>query len=189
MDVLMRMLRRLVLFLACAGSTAQATAGDNLQLHEQEIKAGLLYNFLKYTEWPDASFSRSASVTVCVFAGDPFEDNIRPMEGRTVNQRDIAVRRISGVRDAEGCHLLFIHAGEKKRWPDLREFLSGKNILTVSDFSTFTSSGGMIEFGRKGSRIDASLNIDAVNAAGLHVEERLLRLVTLVHSGLTEKRP
>jgi hypothetical protein len=169
---------RMVFLLLC--SIAPAQAGGSLSLHEQEIKAGLLYNFLKYTTWPESSFTPAGIVTVCIYGDDPFGGGLKPMEGRTVNQRAIAVRQL---RDMDGCHLLFVNAREKDRWPQLKQALAQKNILTVSDFSAFASSGGMIELGHRDNRVNASLNIDAVNAAGLRVEDRMLKLVTVTHQG------
>jgi hypothetical protein len=161
---------------------AQGYAADSLQLAEQEIKAGLLYNFLKYTEWPAGA--DPSSISVCIFGDDPFGGYLDPMAGRTVNQRVITLRNIRDVSEAEGCQLLFVNAAEKTRWPQLQKFLAGKSILSVSDFSGFTAAGGMIEFGHQNNHISASLNIDSVNAAGLRVQERLLRLVTVVHPGV-----
>jgi len=79
--------------------------------------------------------------------------------------------------------MLFINADEKASWQKLHSSLLGKNILTVSDIHGFTSSGGMIEFSRKNDRITVLLNQDAINAAKLSVQSRLLKLVTVVRGG------
>ena len=157
-------------------------ADDALQLHEQEIKAGLLYNFLKYTEWPPDKMN-GTSMTVCVFGDNPFEGYLQPMAGRTVNQREIVIRLVHSVQETEHCQLLFVNAGEQGRWPQLQKFLAGKSILTVSDFSGFTDTGGMIEFSHRNDHISAEINLDAANSAQLHVQDRLLKLVTVVHQG------
>jgi uncharacterized protein DUF4154 len=178
-------LTRLVGMLLVLGAMlpVAAHADESLQLREQEIKAGLLYNFLKYVEWPpiDATHA-TAPVTVCVFGDDPFNGYLQPMIGRTVNRRKIAVRSIRDFPEAAACDLLFINTAEKDRWPQLQKFLTGKTILTVGDFNRFADTGGMIEFGRKDDHINVSLNIDAVTAARLRVEDRLLKLVTVTHS-------
>lgn len=166
----------LLLFLL-AGVPVHSFAADVLQLHEQQIKAGLLYNFLKYTEWP----ASHPSMVVCVFGEDPFEGYLQPMEGRSVNQMEITLRFIHTVHEMDTCNLLFVNAGERKQWPTLQKALAEKNVLTVSDFEGFAASGGMIEFGKKNEHIDVDLNIDAVNATHLHVRDRLLKLVTVVH--------
>jgi len=173
----MAVLTRIFCFLALLIVPAIAVA-ETLQLEEQEIKAGLLYNFLKYTDWPA---NHSSSMMVCIFGDDPFEGYLDPMNGRTVNQRSIALRKIHTIPEAEGCQLLFVNANEKGRWPQLHKFLIGKNVLTISDFAGFVTSGGMIEFGHKDTHISADLNIDAVTVAGLRMQDRLLRLVSVVH--------
>lgn len=176
----MRFLRLLVLCL-CLNTQPARAAEDSLQLQAQEIKVGLLYNFLKYTQRLDST-SEQDKITVCLFGNDPIKPYLQPMAGRTVNQREIVVRAVRNIRDAEHCHLLFIGNGEKKHWPEMRNFLAGKSVLTVSDSDDFTDSGGMIEFGRKDNHISVNLNMDALTAAGLRVQDRLLRLVTVVHA-------
>src|ERR1700722_3566878 len=155
---------RLILCVLLATPVPAAHAADNLELHEQEIKAGLLYNFLKYTDWP-ADKTAGSSVVVCVFGDNPFGGYLQPMAGRTVNQREIVLNTIREMRDVEKCHLLFVNASEKDRWPQLLKFLDSKSVLTVSDFAGFADSGGMIEFGHKDNHISAVLNINATDNA------------------------
>jgi hypothetical protein len=162
-------------------SATEAIAEENLQLQEQEIKAGLLYNFLKYTEWPPTSMEKFSSVSVCIFGDDPFEGYLQPMAGRTVNQRSIAIRKVNEIHETLTCQLLFVNANEKERWPQLRDSLKGKAVLTVSDFRDFVETGGMIEFARKDNHISVDLNMGAVTNAGLHMQDRLLKLVTVVN--------
>ena len=57
------------------------------------------------------------------------------------------------------------------------------------DFREFVNSGGMIEFGLKDDRINVQMNIDAVEAARLRVEDRLLKLATVVHPAPSEGAP
>jgi hypothetical protein len=172
------------LILLIAGSPSLPEAADNLQLHEQEIKAGLLYNFLKYTTWP----APSSSMAVCVFGADPFEGYLQPMAGRSVNQMEITLHFVRDVQETGSCNLVFVNADEKGQWPELQKFLARRSILTVSDFEGFTDSGGMIEFTRRNEHVSVDLNIEAVTSAHLHVQDRLLKLVTVVHSGVVRGR-
>jgi hypothetical protein len=173
-------LTALLLLLAPAAARAQ----ENLQLVEQEIKAGLLYNFLKYTAWPqDRAPAPNAPIIVCLLGGDPFAGRLQPMAGRTVNQRTIQLRNLQMVEDAEPCSLLFVHADEKPQWGQLSLSLAARPMLTVSDFPGFADAGGMIEFTRAGNRIGVKINAGAVAAAHLQVEDRLLRLANPVRGG------
>jgi len=163
MALLTRILYLIALLLLCL--TAKVRADDALQLHEQEIEAGLIYNFLKYIEWPSADAARTGTMTICLYGDDPFKGYLQPMQGRTVNQRRIDLRTVHDAASMASCDLLFVNAAEKDQWPQLEK-----------------SSGGMIEFGRTDDHIRVSLNLDAVSAAKLKVEDRLLKLVTVMQN-------
>lgn len=168
--------RRLVVLLLCLAVSFPAAA-QQVQLAEQKIKAGMVYNFLKYTNWPNAD--AAAPMQLCIFGADPFGGSLQPLVGRSVNQRSIVLRHIKS-EEAASCDLLIIAAAEKKRWPEISRLLTGKPVLTVSEIKGFTDSGGMIAFGHRQSRIQALLHTGAITAAGLTVEDRLLGLVTVV---------
>jgi len=155
-------------------------AAENLQLVEQQIKAGLLYNFLKYTEWPEDQAPMSREAVVCLLGGDPFGGHLQPMAGRTVNQQVIGIKSVPEVAEIENCSLLVVHSDQQSNWPNLQRMLAGHSVLTVSDMPGFATSGGMIEFTRTDNRIGVTINTDTVTAAHLVVQERLLRLARTV---------
>ena len=66
---------------------------------------------------------------------------------------------------------------------ELRAALAMKPMLTVSNAEGFADSGGMIEFTRTDNRIGVKINTNAVTAAHLQVEDRLLRLATPASAG------
>jgi YfiR/HmsC-like len=180
----MKTAARLIVVLLAVVITAQVVrAEENVQLVEQKIKAGLIYNFLKYTQWPQGSPRQAGTtIVVCLFGGDPFDGNLQPMAGRTVNQRSIEIREIGSAADAPACAMLVLNGGRKADWAQLKGALAGKDILTVSDFDGFAESGGMIEFTRIDSRIGVKINTDAVTATHLAVEDRLLKLASAMRA-------
>lgn len=160
-----------------------ADTGDNLQLYEQKIKAGLIYNFLKYTEWPASKAGTSNAINVCIFGpSDPFDGYLQPIEERTVNQRSIKVVHIYSTEKITDCHLLFLGNSEEGRWQDIRPLLTDKSILTVGDFRGFSDAGGMIEFDTANNRIQINLNIQAIAASHLHIYDSLRRLAKTTQS-------
>jgi hypothetical protein len=158
---------------------ASSFGQEALQLAEQKIKAGLLYNFLKYTQWP-APIGETA--VVCLLGGDPFEGHLAPMAGRTVNQRTIAIRDLSDGEGTDGCSLLVVHAAQAANWETLRPTLTRSSVLTVGDFEGFAIRGGMIEFTKLDDRIGVTINVDAVADTHLRVHDRLLKLASIIHS-------
>jgi hypothetical protein len=168
----------LAVFMPCLPAQAQ----NSLQMEEQKIKAGLIYNFLKYTQWPPEA-AASSSLVVCIFSiEDPFSGYLQPIEDRTVNQRSISLRHISRIEDAANCHMLFVGNDEQEQWPALRRSLDKKSVLTVGDFEGFAGNGGMIEFDTKNNRVQIELNPDAASAAHLRIYENLRRLAKTTHA-------
>lgn len=155
------------------GAAAAQEAG---RLTEQDVKAGMIYNFLRYTHWPEAR----GPLTVCVYGRDPFAGRLAPMEGRTVNQRAIEVLAVDAAAPLERCSLLFLNGDEREQWPRLRTVLEDQGVLTVSDYDGFARSGGIIEFTRVNNRVGVRINVAAANAAHLRLEDRLLRLASVV---------
>ncbi len=180
MAKLKRALRSLVFGVAAAllSVAPVAAAQDSVRLAEQDIKAGLLYNFLRYTEWPQAR----EAVVVCVYGRDPFSGRLTPMSGRTVNQQPIRIRFIDAQSEIDGCSMLFVNAEERADWPGLRTYLARRNVLTVSDYEGFARTGGMIEFTRANNRVGVRVNPGAAQAANLVIQDRLLRLASIVET-------
>ncbi len=165
-----------------------AQAKQEIRLYEQEIKAGLIYNFLKYTTWPAASLGRGDKINLCLYGDDTLGNSLQQMEERSVNRKEITITTIYSISDKlDSCHMLFISASRRASWPELQDYLSGKNTLTISDFEGFATSGGMIEFTRKNNHIGADLNQDALTTAKLSVQQRLLNLVHTVRGGKEAK--
>ena len=156
---------------------------SQLQLSAQKIKAGLIYNFLKYTEWPSEKMATTpATLVVCIFGTeDPLSGYLQPIEERTVHQHVVKLQHISTVEEAAKCHMLFVGGDEQAQWPALRTFLANKSVLTVGDFNGFSRAGGMIEFSTEDNRIQIWLNIEAVSESRLHIYDSLRRLAKVTH--------
>lgn len=152
------------------------SAREPLELYEQKIKAGLLYNFLKYTEWPE---NHVEEMKVCLFGEDVLEAELQPMAERTVQQRPITLKNATTIEEVKDCQLVYVGKKGRRSWPALRQALRGQSILTVSDIQGFNEAGGMVVFGRKDDRIHVEINLDAVEKAHLRVGERLLKLASI----------
>lgn len=155
----------------------------SLQLYEQKIKAGLVYNLLKYTAWPKESSSQiNGKLQICLFGEDPFDGYLSPLEGRTAQQAPISIIRISSVEETQGCSAVIIHRNREKHLPELLQFLKNKNVLTISDITQFAQRGGMVEMAKEEEKISLYINKDAVNHAGLNIQGPMLKLAKIVAS-------
>lgn len=159
---------------------AQTTAA--LQLYEQKIKASLVYNFLKSTSWPDFPQAKNeTSIKICLFGGDPFDGYLYPLEGRTAQRHVITIIQTNSLRQVDDCHILFIHRDQKRFLGDILKYLDSKSILTMSDMEGFSRRGGMVELAtQKDQRVHLLINKNAVEYAGLDIEQSMMKLAQLV---------
>lgn len=160
-----------VLLLAPVSARSQ----ESLELYEQKIKAGLVYNFLKYTTWPAETLARGR-LRVCLLGEGSFDSYLYPLRGRTAQQLSIDIARVDGAGEARSCHLLFIHRSEAGALPGILAALKDSHVLTVSDIDRFAARGGMVELTLLDRRVGLRINAGAVSSRGLAIQPRLMKL-------------
>ncbi len=184
------MLRRLGILLAILGmtsnwtSTADAQAGD-ADSSEYLIKAGFIYNFAKFVEWPSAAFSQPDSpIVIGVLGADPFGNFLdRIVEDKKIGARGFVVRRYKWgkeLKDLKDCKILFISASEKTHIDEILLSVKGLPILTVGETPGFAERGGVIRFTLEDNRVRFEVNVDAAHQADLNISSRLLTLAKII---------
>jgi len=151
-------------------------------LSEYQVKAAYLFNFLKFVEYPSASFADPlAPIVIGVVGDDPFGSALpQVVIGKTVQGRDLVIRVYRIGEDLRGAHILFISASERKKIPMILSSLRGSSVLTVSDTAGFLDAGGMIQFLNEDSRVRFAINVDATSRAKLKMSSKLLTLAKIV---------
>ncbi|NOZ67719.1 MAG: YfiR family protein [Deferribacteres bacterium] len=177
--------RYIVLIIFCfILSWVQSPYAESTTPREYLIKAGFLYNFAKFVEWPDDAFAdKSIPLNLCILGRDPFGPALRSVEGETFMGRKLVVRRFSRLREIDNCHILFISSSEKKRLPAILARMKGKQILSVADMEGFARRGGIINLIKVKDRIRFEINVDAARRAGLKISSKLLNLATIIREG------
>ncbi len=155
---------------------AAATADT---LAEDSVKAGIILNFAKYTEWPGAALAGD-SLRVCGLGNQPLSGKLAQMQGRQVQSREIQVRILTRADEWRDCHVLFIPAAEKQRGDAILRALAQAPVLTVGDSEEFAQSGGIIGLKLRAGRVRFDINLAAARKAGLSLSSQLLKLADTV---------
>ena len=177
-----RRTRIILAVLVCAHIVAAPNARAQDALSEYQVKAAYLFNFLKFVEWPDDSFADSlAPIVIGVVGEDPFGSALPQVTiGKTVQGRDLVIRKYRTGEDVRGAHILFISPSEKKRLPMILSSLRGSSVLTVADTDGFLDAGGMIQFLNENDRVRFAINVEATSRANLKMSSKLLSLAKVV---------
>jgi len=166
-------------------STAAAQAGDASDSSEYLIKAGFIYNFAKFVEWPTAAFPQSDSpIVIGVLGTDPFGNTLdRIVEDKKIGTRGFIVKRYKwskDLKDLRDCKILFVSASEKAHIDEIVQVVKGLPILTVGETPGFAERGGMIRFTLEDNRVRFEVNVDAAHEADLNISSRLLTLAKII---------
>lgn len=142
---------------------------------KEQIKAALVFNFLKFTEWPaDAANAANAPLTLCVAGPDrKTEAAFAQVQGRMIENRPIQVRTVRG-NDVSACHLLYIHDNGRDLLPQLAA--GHPNLLTVGDQDDFTEAGGVIGLVEQQGRLQFKVNLEMLKRGNYKVSSQLLKL-------------
>ncbi|HZQ91321.1 MAG TPA: YfiR family protein [Terriglobales bacterium] len=150
---------------------------------EYEVKAAFLFNFLKFTEWPEESAGGvHAPLTIAVLGRDPFGKTLDQMlADKTVRGRKVVVRRVSSVDEAIACPIIFVGGGNEHRLAELVKALEGRSVLTVGESSGFAQQGGVIALRVEDNKVRFDVNLQAAERARLTLSSQLLKLAHIVN--------
>jgi hypothetical protein len=154
------------------------SAGWGQTLSEREIKAGFLFNFTRFVDWPEAAFAGPGAPYVLCIAGDASMTRLlrETAAGKVVNGRGVVVREVKGNDDGAGCHVVFLSGTDGRRGRGGY----GGGILTVGESPGFARGGGVMDLVLEENRVKVELNLGAAERAGLRVSAKLIAVSRLV---------
>jgi hypothetical protein len=157
------------------------------QPSEYQLKAAFLFNFAKFVDWPEKTYSSPQSpFLLCVIGQDPFGGALDEYLAMTMGGRTVQVAHFPNatlLAGARRCQITFVSASEKIHFRDVIENLKGASVLLVGDTDGFAAAGGTIEFTLEDNHIRFAINPDAAQRADLKVSSKLLALAKIVHDG------
>lgn len=162
--------------LACATSASQAAAAEPL---EDKVKAAFLFNFARFTTWPQERFSGpDAPLEICVQADRGFVEAVsQSVVGKALGTRPLAVRGLAAGSDAAGCHVLYV--GDAANVAAALADAAGRGILTVhGDDSALRD--GVVRFFVEDRRIRFEINAAAAARENLQLSSKLMSLASVV---------
>ncbi|MEO5741880.1 MAG: YfiR family protein [Vicinamibacterales bacterium] len=145
------------------------------------LTAAFLFNFVKFTTWPDDALRTSGAIVVCVSGDDRIADALVQLtENKMVEGHPIAVRRTNLDRPLTECHVVYGGSLDGNSAQALIRAAASHPILTVSDLEDFAQRGGMANFFIDAGKMRFSVNPDAADRARLKISSRLLSLARVV---------
>jgi hypothetical protein len=176
---------RLLLWGLLSGLAAQALradirAGDPIA----HLKAVYLYHFAHFAEWPpEQAAAAKKSLRLCVIGDSEVAEQLLSLDTHELGEGILLrIARLHREELPDGCQMVFISHAIDFNIELVLARLRNAPLLSVSDAPGFARSGGMIEMFLRDDKIRMRVNLSAVQAAGLHLSSKLLRLAEIVES-------
>jgi hypothetical protein len=162
-----------------AGEGFSVALARDSAVEPQLIKAAFIYNFAKFTRWPERAIEPgSTALTLCIAGEDDLSEVLDRLGGKLVKGHSLSVQPYKpGLRN---CNMVYVAASEHKRLPELTKALSNQPVLTISELPGYARSGGIIELFRDDGRIRFIVNLASARTAGLEISPSLLSLATVI---------
>lgn len=143
------------------------------------IKAAMVYNLCKFVEWKPDQLGDETFVIGIVGEGDA-DPAFASVAGKSLHGMSLQVVPVQSDEDLGSCHVLYVGASAAADWPDLREAVAARSILTVSDISGFAAAGGVVELVFNDDRLRFAINVGAARSQRLTVSSQVLKIALTV---------
>lgn len=164
-----------LLALVCALLWALASPGAQAQtVSESAVKAGFVYNFIKFTQWPGQR--EGAPIRLCAASAQPLDGQLSLLQGRSLGSRVIYVRLATPPAEWRQCDVLFLGEGDADRLHLLSSRMASAPVLTLGDLPGFVDAGGMIGLRVEASRVRFDVNLNSAQLSGLVLNSQMLKL-------------
>jgi len=146
-----------------------------------EVKADMLFNIVKFVQWPDNATAPRGELTFAILGDDDLASVIAAsFSTRSIGGRQVFVRCIRRIEDARDCQVLYVAASETARVSQVVGTLNGKCVLTTSDLPGFAAEGGMVNFVQENEKVRFEINPGSAERARLKISAKLLALARIV---------
>lgn len=165
------------IFLQASSFSAHAQKSGVMETaREYDLKAVYLYNFLRFTNWPQGMpKNEDASFTIGVIGDSPILPPLQVIAKKSRGKIRTATIPATASQDVfKQYDLLFISRTEQRQLHSLLASLSSLQVLTVSDIDTFCDAGGMIRLVNVDNRIRWEINLSQLKRSGMSVKAQLL---------------
>lgn len=145
------------------------------------VKASLVYNIAKLTDWPEDAFpTPDAPFSVCLLnEANRYGNHFAAIAGKPVHGRTLEVRHGTKLTELKACQLLFLIEEDEPRLPAVASALKGLPVLTVSEIEYFVESGGMVALFLEDDHFQFKINPGAAAQARLLIHSQLLRMARI----------
>lgn len=173
----------LALLLSFSITPCLSSAQEVRVVKESQVKTAFIYNFSKFTTWPERSFQDlpQNTFTVCMVGNEPLSSTLRQLsKSKTIKDRTILFQDNPPKSELKNCRILYIGSSESSRLGKILKNIEGQPVLTIGNTRGYAKRGVGINLFKQDGRLRFEINHSAVIKSGLTLSSELLALGVLV---------
>ena len=160
------------------------TTGAWAQMSEDGVKAGLIFNFIKFAEWQTARLAPHAPLHLCMLGQREMNlGTLAPLSGKMVQGHSLVVRPVKLKDGLVGCHVVVVGSSERPALAEVLHTAHNAGALTISDMENFVEAGGIIGLTNDNGHMRFDINLDSAHRADIRLSIQVLRLARQVKTG------
>lgn len=151
----------------------------NAQRPMHEIHAMMLYNFMKYVNWPASQ--ASGDFIIGVIGDSDVSETLEKWYGTKLKgTQKIVIKSFNSPSDISDCHVLYVGTKSSGDFDDILAKIAGKSTLTITDKAGLGKKGSCINFKTVGGKLKFELNQSSLDGAKLQVSSQLTGMAILI---------
>ncbi len=170
-------MKALVMFVFAAALLPGTVMAQERPTHE--IHAAMVFNFIKYVQWPDES--QAGEFVVGVIGDDNVYSTLQKWyDGKPKGNKKYVIKKLGSASESAGCHVVYIGKSKSRDFDDVKASTNGKSILTVTDGNGLGQKGSCINFKVIDGKLKFELNQGTVSSSNLKVSSQLSSMAILI---------
>lgn len=144
-----------------------------------EIHSAMLYNFIKYVQWPNEG--DGGEFIVGVIGDDNVFNTLKQWyDGKPKGSKKYVIRKLASASEATDCQVVYVGKSKNKEFENIKNSITGKSVLTITDGNGMGQKGSCINFKVIDGKLKFELNQGVVTGANLKVSSQLSSMAILI---------
>ena len=150
---------------------------------EYRIKAAYLFNFGRYTQWPEGYWQdEKAPFAIGILGSNPFHDSLAQIANeKELHGRKIAIYYFRNLKEYQPCQILYISESiPLEQQKVIIASLANTKVLLIGEEHAFLKEGGMVCFFLEANKVRFGVNLDPIDRNDLKISSKVLKLAAIV---------
>ncbi len=171
------MKKLVIILMFLTGFSVTSFAQTEKPLHE--IHAAMIFNFLKYIQWPDEG--AGGDFVVGVMGEDDVFNTLKSYyDGKPKGAKKYVIKKLADPSEAAGCAVVYLGKNKGKEFDNIKNAVAGKSVLTITDSFNLGKKGSCINLKVVDGKLKFEINQASVSAATLKVSGQLTSMAILI---------